>query len=144
MVGGLFTLRLTMLVTLCYGRHRNHGVKQEAECCKISAQLMNGDKYKGHNRHTQLHFQTATGPSAIHNAEIQNELQVVSGSNVNPESRCREQLEPQPLTTCSYRGTQTVTVLQSGKFRLASRKLREVAETLQLLAEFGPILLLHF
>jgi len=66
--------RLTMLVTLCYGRHRNHGLKQEADCCKIAAQLTNDDKYKGQNRHT-LPFQTATGdeiwvcgydPSAIH------------------------------------------------------------------------------
>jgi len=62
---------------------------------------MNDDKYKGQNRHT-LPFQTATDdeiwvcgydPSATHIAEIQNELRVVSGSNLNPQSKCRVQWE---------------------------------------------------
>jgi hypothetical protein len=47
-------------------------------------------------------------------------------------------------TTCSYRCTAIVTLIQSGNVWLASRTLQEAAETLKFLAELGPIFLLHF
>jgi hypothetical protein len=60
-----------------------------------------GPATSGQNRH-KLPFQIATGdeiwvygyePQKKNIAEIQNELQEVSGNNLNPESRCREQYE---------------------------------------------------